>query len=597
MDDAAAAAFASGGVQVQLPLAGAKGLARLLRHGMIGAARDVRGLVLAGLIVAVLGLVTPVATGRVLGRIATFGSVAGLSEVSALFVTTGVVATLVGVSQNLRLLRLEGRVETGAQLAVWDHLMRMPVRFFHRTTTGELANTVLGIALTREIVSSLFSQVVYAALSTVVVLGFLLWVNAVIALCAVGVAAVAAGLTAGFGLALVRRQRRALPAEHHVAALTNELLSGITKVRLAAAEDRAFGRWADAEIEARARLQRVRGLQAVLLAVSTTLPIAGQLLLFGVLAGPLSGQVSAEQFFVVNTGFSMVAGTLVVLVATSVEILATLPRLEGLRDIIDTPTEQRVDRIDPGDLRGEIELSHVSFSYQPDEPAVLTDISLRVGPGEFVAVVGPSGCGKSTLLRLLLGFERPEAGAVRYDGQDLADLDVQAVRRQCGVVLQDGRLFAGTLRENISGAGRYTLDEIWDAARMAGIADDIRALPMRMSTMVPFGGGTLSVGQRQRVLIARALVARPRVLFFDEATSALDNRTQEIVAESTQQIAATRVVIAHRLSTIVHADSIVVLDRGRIVQRGTYQALMADRDGLFHRLARRQLLDIGDADA
>jgi NHLM bacteriocin system ABC transporter ATP-binding protein len=592
LDARAAARFGTAATQVQVPLPRRHGLRRLVRHGLLGAGRDVRGLLLAGLAVAALGQAAPLVSGHVLGRLATAEGTGGLAAVSALFVVSGLVAALVGVTQNLRLLRLEGRLETGTQLAVWDHVMRLPVRYFSRTTSGELANKVLGIELTREIVSSLLAQAVYALLTVVVVIGFLLWVNAAAAALAGAVALAAGLLTAVFGRLLVRRQRAALPAEHRAAAVTNELLSGITKLKLAAAEDRGYGRWAEAEAAAREKLQRVRLLQAVLLAVAGTLPIAAELLLFGVLVGPLDGRIGPAEFFVLNTSFLGLVGALVVLVATAAEMLATLPRLEGLRDVLDAPVEQHADRVDPGDLRGEIELAHVTFGYQPDEPPVLDDVSLRVRSGEFVAIVGPSGCGKSTLLRLLLGFERPGSGSVRYDGQDLSDLDVRAVRRQCGVVLQDGTLFAGTLRENICGAGRYSLDQLWDAARMAGIAEDIRKLPMRMSTMVPYKGGTLSVGQRQRVLIARALVAHPRVLFFDEATSALDNRTQEIIADSTRQLAATRVVIAHRLSTVVDADTIVVLDRGRVVQQGTYAELMADEDGLFHRLARRQLLEV-----
>jgi ABC-type bacteriocin/lantibiotic exporter with double-glycine peptidase domain len=282
-----------------------------------------------------------------------------------------------------------------------------------------------------------------------------------------------------------------------------------------------------------------------------------------------------------------------VLVAAGVEVIAAVPRLGGLADILSTAPEARADRVDPGELRGAVALHRVTFAYQPDDPPVLLDVDLRIRPGEFVALVGPSGCGKSTLLRLLLGFERPLQGAVLYDGRDLSELDVHAVRRQCGVVLQDGQLFAGTIRDNICGAGDFPLDQVWDAARMAGLADDLEALPMGMSTMVPFGGGTLSVGQRQRVLIARALAPLPRIVFFDEATSALDNRTQEVVTRSTAGLAATRVVIAHRLSTVRAADTIVVLDEGRIVQRGAFDELMAEPDGLFHRLASRQLLTDG----
>jgi ABC-type bacteriocin/lantibiotic exporter with double-glycine peptidase domain len=230
----------------------------------------------------------------------------------------------------------------------------------------------------------------------------------------------------------------------------------------------------------------------------------------------------------------------------------------------------------------------VSFRYGADGPPILEDVSLSVEPGEFVALVGPSGSGKSTLLRLLLGFDSPSTGTVYYDGHDLASVDVSAVRGQIGVVLQSSRLMAGDVFTNIVGSAPLTMDEAWAAAEMAGVADDIRAMPMGMHTLVSDGASTLSGGQRQRLLIARALVRRPRLVFFDEATSALDNRSQEIVSRSLERTNATRLVIAHRLSTIRHADRILVIERGHVVQAGSFDAL-ARQPGLFAQLIARQV--------
>ncbi len=586
VDDLAGHALA-----VQTPMAADGGLRGLLGAGLRGARLTARGTLISGLLVAALGLATPAVSGAVLGGLARDGAPADLLGVSALFVLSALVAALVAIVNNLLLLRLEGRAETDTQMAVWDRLMRLPVRFFTKTTSGELASQVLGVAFIREALGGLLSQALFATLTTSMVIVMLLVVDAAVGGLAIGVVVVTTVVTAVLGLVVVRRQRKALPLEHRLSALTNQLLGGITKVKLAAAEDRAYSRWAAGNAAARRALQRVRTVQALLLAVSTALPMAGQLLLLAMLAGPFSGRVGPGEFFVVNTGFLMLVGMALVLVATSVEALALLPRVEDLGELATAEPEARTERVDPGELRGEIEVAGVTFAYSDDSPAVLDDLSLRIRPGQFVAIVGPSGCGKSTLLRLLLGFEQPRSGSVLYDGQDLGDLDVAAVRRQCGTVLQDGQLFAGTLRENIAGAGNYSLERLWDAARMAGIDADIADLPMGMSTMIPFGGGTLSVGQRQRLLIARALVGRPRILFFDEATSALDNRTQEIVTASTNALAATRVVIAHRLSTVVDADIIVVMDRGHVVQSGRYEQLMTDDAGLFAQLARRQLLD------
>jgi ATP-binding cassette subfamily C protein len=239
-------------------------------------------------------------------------------------------------------------------------------------------------------------------------------------------------------------------------------------------------------------------------------------------------------------------------------------------------------------LKGNIELNHVTFRYKPNTPPVLRDASMSVQPGQFVAFVGPSGSGKSTVFRLLLGFEIPESGVIYYDGQDLAGLDVEEVRRQMGVVLQNGKLVNADIFTNIVGSAPLTLEDAWEAAELAGISSDIRRMPMGMHTVIGEAGSGVSGGQRQRLLIARAIVGKPRVILFDEATSALDNETQAIVSQSLERLQATRIVIAHRLSTVMKADHIFVLDKGTLVQNGNFHELM-EQKGLFRELAKRQL--------
>jgi ATP-binding cassette subfamily C protein len=269
-------------------------------------------------------------------------------------------------------------------------------------------------------------------------------------------------------------------------------------------------------------------------------------------------------------------------------VIAVAPAYERARHILDSVPETAGARTQPGELSGDIEVHHVTFRYGEDTQAILKDVSLKIAPGSIAAIVGPSGSGKSTLLRLLLGFEAPESGSGYYDQQDLRNLDPRAVRRQIGVVLQNGRIRAGSLFQNIAGPSRLTVDDAWEAARMAGFDVDIEAMPMGMQTVLGEGGGTLSGGQRQRLLIARALVRRPRIIFFDEATSALDNQTQAIVSRSLDTLRATRVVIAHRLSTTERADRIYVLEQGQLVEEGNYAELMA-RGGPFAELAKRQI--------
>ena len=242
----------------------------------------------------------------------------------------------------------------------------------------------------------------------------------------------------------------------------------------------------------------------------------------------------------------------------------------------------------PGELSGEIEVSHLNFRYAKDGPPILRDVSLHILPGEFVALVGGSGSGKSTLLRLLLGFEKPESGSILYDNQDLSSLDLREVRQQTGVVLQTSKLMPTDIYRNIIGSHQLSLNDAWEAARMSGLDRDIKNMPMGMNTVVSEGGGTFSGGQRQRLMVARALVNKPRIIFFDEATSALDNETQRTVTDSLDAMQSTRIVIAHRLSTIINADKIYVLMNGEMLQSGTYEQLII-QPGPFADLAKRQL--------
>jgi ATP-binding cassette subfamily C protein len=272
----------------------------------------------------------------------------------------------------------------------------------------------------------------------------------------------------------------------------------------------------------------------------------------------------------------------------SLNLLRVVPIYERLKPILDCKPEVDPSKAFPGRLKGDIELSHVNFRYDPEGPWIIKDLSLKIKAGEFVAFVGGSGCGKSTLMRLMLGFEVPSSGTISYDGQDLSQLDLRMVRQQMGVVLQVSRLMPTEIYRNIIGVGSKTIQDAWWAAERAGLADDIKGMPMGMHTYVSEGGGTLSGGQRQRLMIARAIVNRPKILFLDEATSALDNRSQAIVTESMDKMESTRIVIAHRLSTIINAHKICYMDSGRIAEMGSYEELMA-KDGLFAQLAKRQM--------
>jgi ATP-binding cassette subfamily C protein len=299
--------------------------------------------------------------------------------------------------------------------------------------------------------------------------------------------------------------------------------------------------------------------------------------------------LTTGSFLAFFVAFNQFLAAVLQLSTTTLSILNVVPLYERAKPILESSPEVDPAKTLPGELSGAIEMSNIVFRYDQDSPLVLRGLTLSVQAGEFVAIIGQSGCGKSTVLRLLLGFEKPESGSIYFDGQDLSGLDVQGVRQQSGVVLQSGRLVAGTILTNIIGSASLTGEDAWEAARMAGMDADIKAMPMGLHTVVSEGGGTLSGGQRQRLMIARAIVNKPRIVLFDEATSALDNETQAIVSRSLESLRATRIVIAHRLSTVINADRIVVLEKGTVVQSGTYQELIS-QDGLFRELAQRQII-------
>lgn len=562
---------------------------RLLRFCLHGTRPDLRNLVLGGLVAVVLGTLVPIATGQVLGVYVPNAERSLIVQTSlAVIVTTLVSAVFMLLSAD-SILRLEGRVEATLQPAVWDRLLRLPTRFFAGRSTGELASAAMGISAIRHVLSGVSSVAVQASTVGAVNLGLLFFFSVPLALTAIGMLAVIGAVLLGLGLWQLRWQRQLTVLGNQLNNQAFQTLRGLPKLRVAAAEDFAYAAWAREFARSRElqrRVGRIRNLTAVCSAVY--LPLC-TFTMFALLAGPARDSMPTSSFLTFNTSVTMVLASVTQLTGALLSAAAALPLFEQLKPVLDEVPEVRGGSAAPGTLAGGIEARQLSFRYTEDGPLVLDEVSFRIEPGEFVAIVGASGCGKSTLLRMLIGFDRPSSGGVRYDGLDLASLDQAAVRRQCGVVLQNAQPLTGSILDCISGAELFTLEEAWEAAEAAGLAEDIRRMPMGMHTVLSDGGGTVSGGQRQRLMIAQALIRRPRILFFDEATSALDNETQRIVIESTRALRATRVVIAHRLSTVLGADRVIVMSEGRIVQQGPPAELLADAGGLFHELVRRQI--------
>jgi NHLM bacteriocin system ABC transporter ATP-binding protein len=588
LDAGAAARLAPRAYMIYAPLPERVTPRQVWRFSVFGASGDIGRLLVAAAAATLAALLIPVTTSAVLGHAVPDGRTSLLGDMMILLFAASIGGAGFQIVRAMALVRLGTHIDVRLQAAVWDRIMRLRTSFFRHYSVGDLASRILGIDLIRRILAGQTVNGLISGVFSLASLGVMLIYDASLALFALGYAIVAAGFLFGLGRAQMRLQRIVYTRKGILMGLLVEILGGIAKLRVAAAERRAFARWANGFAEQRANDAWSGRLGAGQLVVATSLPILGTIGVLAIAAGG-DNPIEVAAFAAFNSAFGQFTTALIAF-ATSLNVAVEAgPLFARIRPVFDAPLEVGEARLEPGTLGGHVAVRNLSFRYAAEGPWTLDGIDFEARPGESIAIVGASGSGKSTLLRLLLGFETPVRGGVYYDGQDLETLDLRLLRRQIGTVLETAGLMPGSLYDNIAGSAPLGRDRVMEAVRLAGLDADIAAMPMGLETFVMEGGGQISGGQRQRVMIARALVHRPRLVFLDQATSALDNRTQAIVGESLAAMNATRIVIAHRLSTIRDADRILVLERGRIVERGTYDELM-QRHGVFHRLVERQLL-------
>jgi NHLM bacteriocin system ABC transporter ATP-binding protein len=559
----------------------------VLRFSSARTARDWAFVAGVGALTGALGTLVPLLTGQVFDRIIPGAERGLLGQLTLVLFAVIAGQLLFDVARGLVLVRAQTLMDTRLEAGVWDRLLSLPLPFFRRYSAGDLAARAAGIGGIRQILAGATMSGMLGGVFSLWNLALLFFIDPRLAVAACLLVAVAAVVSAVAAYQALRRQRVVADLDGKIGGLLLQLFTGIAKLRVTGTENRAFSVWSslfarrrDADLTAERVNVRVAIFEAAY-------PLACSAVIW-LLVTQHVPRLSTGQFLAFSASFAMFVASMLDVIETGLAALAVIPMYERARPILTEPVEHRGGGEGRITLAGHVEVSHVSFRYEEHGPLILDDVHFTIRPGEFVAVVGASGSGKSTLLRVLLGFESCTEGAVFYDGQALAGLDVRVVRQQIGVVLQNSRVMAGDVFSNIVGTSGGTMDDAWRAARAAALDKDIEAMPMGMHTVLSQGGSTLSGGQRQRLLIARALALRPAILFFDEATSALDNVTQTAVSESLEKLRVTRVVIAHRLSTIRHADTIVVLEHGRVVQAGRFEELMK-RDGPFQALARRQI--------
>ena len=567
----------------------------VVKFGMAGRGKDVFVLLSASLLAGLIALLVPIVSGRIIDHVIPAQAQLLLWQYVIGLLVAGLSVLLFDTIRTVAVLRIEALAGMIVQAAILDRILSLPVTFFRRYTSGDLA---LRMAAVNSIQHAVTGSTIGTLLTSIFLVGnfaLMLWYSASLTLVVLGCVCALCIVSAVIGFARLQLARQIEELEGRLHSLVFEYLSGISKIRTSASESRAFVNWTNRFLQFRRLHIRSQSLaNTEQLALNILMPAMLILVYFMVSTGGLGGasqradaRLSTGDFIAFNAAVFSLVGGLYGLMTTAIEFVLLLPLWERARPIVETLPDNAGKRNARYEPIGGIEIINLGFRY-PDGPKVLEDVSFKVTPGSFVAIVGASGSGKSTLMRLLLGFETPTTGSICYDGNDITALDSHHLRSRMGTVLQAGRLWPGDLYSNIAGASNLPLESVWAAARIAGLKDDIENMPMGMYTTISDGDSTLSGGQRQRILIARAVVHQPRILLMDEATAALDNVTQAAVQESLAGLNCTRVVIAHRLNTIRNADWILVMDQGKLVEQGTFNQLTS-KHGIFAAMYQRQV--------
>lgn len=544
--------------------------------------------ILATLAVSLIGLLSPRLNNLLMGTIVESESMRLLFGITIFMVCVTVSSLLIQAVKTLIMTRINTKMDLSVQAATMMRVLSLPADFFKQYSAGELSSRAQYI---QSLCSMLVSTVLNTGLTSVFSLIYISQIfkyapALVIPALLIILATILFSLITTFYQMKYSKKQMEIAAEE--SGMSYALITGVQKIKLSGAEKRAYARWSKLYAKQVELAYNPPMFLRANAAFSSIISLTGVLIMYFM---AVQSGVSVADYYAFNTAYGMVSGAFMSLAGIATTIARFKPILDMAKPIMDAVPEVSEGKLVIERISGGIELNNVFFRYSENMPLVINNLSLKIRSGQYVAIVGATGCGKSTLMRIMLGFEKPQKGAVYYDGKDLNSIDLKSLRRKIGVVMQNGKLFQGDIFSNITiSAPQLSMDEAWEAAEMAGIAEDIRRMPMGMHTIISEGSGGVSGGQRQRLMIARAIAPKPKILMFDEATSALDNLTQKIVSDSLDKLKCTRIVIAHRLSTIRHCDRIIYLEKGQIVEDGTYDELIA-KNGKFAELVERQRLD------
>lgn len=551
--------------------------------------KDLKKIIKYGLIAGLITIAAPLAVKIIINSILPNADFTPLIYMALALFSVLIGSAIFEIAKNIGLLKLEGIIDETMQSAVMDRVLKLPVEYINRYSSGELVERTLSVMLIRQklsgitiisILYSLFSLLNYIILfcfnaKLAIIIGFLT------------IAFLAFNIIANF--MQLKYMKPYIVMESKMSSFMLQLIAGVSKIKVACAENFVYLAWAKMFGRQRKWLYDSRLIGQFIHSLNSSLPLLLVSAVFAYLSVFRAIKISPADFSAFLFALMTFAMSNMIMFNSATQLIYIFPLYDNLKDIITAKPEttKSENQKNPGVLKGAIDLCDITFRYHPADAPALKNVSFSINPGEFAAVVGTSGSGKSTLIKILLGFYNIESGAVLFDKQDINALDINALRRQIGVVLQNCDLMTGNILFNIAGSLPITLEDAWNAAELAGIAEDIREMPMEMNTVINAGGQTFSGGQKQRILIARALAANPKILLLDEATSALDNNVQSEVIKNLEKLKITRIIVAHRLTSIMKADKIIVMDKGEVVQIGKYNDLI-NCDGVFKKLAERQ---------
>ena len=543
---------------------------------------------LAALMITLVGMLMPKLNHILMDQVVSSGSERLLAAVMSfmLFATAG--SIVMSIVRQLLLSRINIKLNLNVQAAVMMRVLSLPASFFKEYSSGEL-NQYLNYmnSLCNQLVETIFSTGITGVFSLVYLTQIFAYARSlVVPSLLITFSTVVIGMAASVMQVSINKESMRLNAKEK--GMTYALINGVEKIRLSGAENRAFVRWSNLYAQEADLIYNLPAFIKLNKVITAAISLVGTIVMYYI---AVRSSVTVADYYAFNAAYAYISSAFSSIASVALTAASIKPSLDSIRPLLEAEPELQENRETVTNITGQIELSHVTFRYTEDGPAILDNLDLNIKARQYVAICGRTGCGKSTLVRLLLGFEKPQKGSIFYDRKDISRLDLHSLRKLIGTVMQDSYLFSGSIFENISiSAPTMTIEEAWEVAEISGLADDIRAMPMGMHTVLQEGKGGISGGQRQRLMIARALAQKPKVLIFDEATSALDNITQKQVSDALDKMRCTRIVIAHRLSTIRHCDRILVLDKGKIVEDGTYEELIA-LDGYFAELVSRQRMD------